>query len=107
MMRHSDVVYIMGLRHIWVDGRLVRDNRTGRPSYAGPFGEPTVLIRVPVSLVPDLKIKMDELRQREEELRQKLREDVFYTTPGFKWDDLPSECLVQRFNFPTEDLINE
>ena len=105
-MKHSDVIYIMGVRHILVDGRLVRDNRRGRPEYAGPYGEPTVPLRVPISLLPDLKVKMEELRQRESELRQRLADDFLYTSPGYRWEDLSVDCLIPR-DFGNKEEINE
>lgn len=93
-MKHSDVIYILGMRFKKVDGRLVRMQEIGRPSYSSPYGEPTVLIRVPISLVDEIRPKMDLLRQRESELLENLRNDVLFTTPGYSSSDLDNAVSV-------------
>ena len=96
-MKHSDIIYIMGVRCIYHNGRLVVFNQRGKPAYGVLYGEPCVSMRVPVSLVPELKSKMAELAAKESELKRVLAENPLFTSPGFTADDLPSEYLLPRF----------
>ena len=88
MIRHSDVVYICGKRFI-LDGDALRPVRAiGRPDYATRYGEPTQLLRVPVSLLPGLLRQMEQMEVAEKALRAAVGSDVLYTSPGFTIDDL-------------------
>ena len=104
-MKHSDIIYIMGVRCIRLaDGRLVQFNVQGRPPYGVIYGERTVPVHVPVSLLPELEEKMEALRVKEAELQAAIRADVLYTSPGYRFSDLPTETLIPRFN-DLEDKI--
>lgn len=87
-MSHDDVIYILGMRFFKDGERLRRLNVVGRPSWATAYGEATQLVRVPVSLLPELTSKMEQMREREERLRAAIEADILYTTPGYTFDDL-------------------
>lgn len=56
------IVYLFGTPMELVAENVVRPLRRGRPASTGVYGEPVKIVRVPVSLLPDLLSKMESLK---------------------------------------------
>lgn len=81
MASNFKIVYVFGMAMELVSENVVRLLRRGRPVSSGVYGEPTKTVRVPVSLLPDLLLKMEALKAQVASQRPSA-DNPFFTTPG-------------------------
>lgn len=62
MASNPKIVYVLGVPMELISENVVRPLRPGRPASSVVYGEPTKTVRVPISLLPDLMVKIEALK---------------------------------------------
>ena len=94
MAAELQIVYLFGTPMELVSENVVRPLRRGRPVSSGVYGEPVKIVRVPVSLLPDLLAKMELLKAQVASQRP-TADNPFFTTPGL---DISKLRILPAFN---------
>lgn len=93
-------VYLMGYpMEVLPDGKYC-PAPGGRIQGSGMYGEPTILMRVPMSLVDETKRKMEELKERAS-LSRPTVENRFYTTPGIDLNEALKMIVPRSLAHPS------